>query len=165
MDCKHCGYCWADVDEDGVPMSLEYCHFDGPDSWAPCEYNEDEYANEARIEEEDAREEAEYVAWLEALPVEQRPTNTKEYIEMWAYFKQAQSWYEKFDYWEDSMEQAGYYDEDDVEEENLYDDEDIEFERYEDWIHDETQRELDEEWEDEARWVHEFGQPYDYEEF
>lgn len=166
MDCKHCGYCWADIDEDGVQMSLEYCHFDGPDDWAPCvqeEYNE--YANEAEAEARDAEEEAAFEAWLEALPVEQRPTNTKEYIDMWAYFKQAQSQYEEFDYWEDSMEQAGYCDEDEIEEENLYDDEDIEFERYEDWIDNETQRELDEEWEDEVRWVHEFGQPYDYEEF
>ena len=28
MDCKHCGYYWADIDEDGVPISLECCHFD-----------------------------------------------------------------------------------------------------------------------------------------
>jgi hypothetical protein len=132
MDCITCGYYWADVNEDGEPESLEYCHFDGPDGWAPCAQDEyDEYANEARIEEEDAREEAEYEAWLEALPEEQRPTNRKEYIDMWAFFKQAQSQYEEFDYWEDSMEQAGYDEE----------------AAYEEWIHDETQRELDEEWE------------------
>ena len=102
MDCITCGYYWADVNEDGEPESLEYCHFDGPDGWAPCE--QDEY-NEYEEEE---------------------------------------------DYWTQSMLEAGYdlktglpYG---VEEENLYDDEDIEFERYEDWIHDETQRELDEEW-------------------
>ena len=92
MDCKHCGYCWADLDDEGVPMSFEYCHFDGPDGWAPCEY-EDSY---------------------------------EEYLE------------------EDYSDEV---------------------EEYEQWLHDETQRELDEEWEDEARWVHEFGQPYDYEEF
>lgn len=128
--CDRCGYYWADCDENGTPISLEYCHYVGPDDWAPCAQDDyDEYVNEARIEEEDAREEAEYVAWLEALPMEQRPTNTKEYIDMWAYFKQAQSQYEEFDYWEDSMEQAGYDEE----------------AAYEEWLHDETQRELDEE--------------------
>lgn len=46
-----CGYWWADCDEEGTPISLEYCHFDGPDGWAPCEqdayedYETDEYLN------------------------------------------------------------------------------------------------------------------------
>ena len=42
--CFSCGYCWADLDEDGVPISNEYCHYDGPIAWAPCEqddYEED----------------------------------------------------------------------------------------------------------------------------
>lgn len=86
MDCRNCGYCWADVDEDGVPMSLEYCHFDGPDDYAPCEYSEDEYANEARIEEEEAREEAEFEEWLESLDPEARPHNAHEYVEAWKWF-------------------------------------------------------------------------------
>lgn len=160
MDCITCGYYWADLDEEGRPISLEYCHYDGPEGWAPCEYEEyDEYANEARIEEEEAREEAEYEAWLESLPEEQRPTNRKEYVDTWARFKQLQSQYEETDYWEDSMEQADYCCEDEIEEENLYDDEDIEFERYEDWIDSETQRELDEEY------YEEYGAPYDYQEF
>ena len=51
MDCKYCGYCWADVNEDGEPESLEYCHFDGPEGWAPCEYVEyDEYTDEAYVD-------------------------------------------------------------------------------------------------------------------
>lgn len=88
MDCRNCGYCWADVDGDGMPISLEYCHFDGPDDWAPCAQDEyDEYANEVYIEEEDAREEAEYVEWLESLPRGQRPTNTKEYVDMWTQYR------------------------------------------------------------------------------
>ena len=51
MDCITCGYYWADVNEDGEPESLEYCHFDGPEGWAPCEYVEyDEYADEAYVD-------------------------------------------------------------------------------------------------------------------
>ena len=88
MDCKNCGYCWADVNEDGEPESLEYCHFDGPEGWAPCEYVEyDEYADEAYVEEREAEEEAEYIAWLESIPMEQRPTNAKEYVEAWKWFQ------------------------------------------------------------------------------
>lgn len=86
MDCKHCAYCWADLDEDGAPISFEYCHFDGPDGWAPCEY-------------------------------------------------------------EDSYEE---YPEED------YSDE---VEAYEQWLHDETQREFDEEYHEE------YGAPYDYQEW
>ena len=44
MDCITCGYCWADVNEDGEPESFEYCHFDGPEGWAPCA--QDEYDEE-----------------------------------------------------------------------------------------------------------------------
>ena len=64
MDCKHCGYCWADRDDDGaLIISLEYCHYEGPDEWAPCaqddyyeEYPEEDYSDE--IEE--------YERWLAA---------------------------------------------------------------------------------------------------
>ncbi len=38
--CEQCGYCYADCDENGVPISLEYCHFEGPDEWAPCAASE-----------------------------------------------------------------------------------------------------------------------------
>lgn len=87
--CFGCGYMWADLDEEGRPITKEYCHFDGPDGWAPCEQDEyDEYANEARIEEEEARAEAEFDAWLESLPVMQRPTNAKEYVEAWKWFRE-----------------------------------------------------------------------------
>lgn len=55
MDCITCGYYWADLDEDGTPISLEYCHFDGPEGGAPCEQDScDEYANEADIEAREA---------------------------------------------------------------------------------------------------------------
>ena len=60
MDCKHCGYSWADVDEDGVPVSLPSCHFDG-NGWAPCE-QEDAYEE---YSEEDFSDEVEaYEEWL-----------------------------------------------------------------------------------------------------
>lgn len=63
MDCRNCGYCWADINEDGEPESLEYCHFDGPEGWAPCEQDSyDEYANEADLEAREAEEE--YERWL-----------------------------------------------------------------------------------------------------
>lgn len=90
--CFNCGYMWADLDEEGRPITNEYCHYDGPDGWAPCEYED----------------------------------NYEEYPE------------------EDYSDEV---------------------EEYEQWLNSETQRELDEEWEDEACWVYEFGQPYDYQEF
>lgn len=66
MSICPCGYWWADCDENGEPISFEYCHYEGPAEWAPCEQeNYDEYANEARIEEEAAREEAEWLAEME----------------------------------------------------------------------------------------------------
>ena len=47
--CFNCGYMCADRDEEGVPISNEYCHYDGPDAWAPCEQDNiyDEAAEEA----------------------------------------------------------------------------------------------------------------------
>lgn len=39
--CIDCPYMWADRDEDGVPEGNEYCHYEGPSNWAPCE--EEEY--------------------------------------------------------------------------------------------------------------------------
>lgn len=35
--CIDCPYMCADRDEDGVPQGNEYCHYDGPSQWAPCE--------------------------------------------------------------------------------------------------------------------------------
>ena len=87
MGCN-CGYWWEDLNECGEPISLAYCHYDGPDEWALCVQNEyDEYANEARLEEEEAKAEAEFDEWLESLPMERRPTNAKEYVEAWKYFQ------------------------------------------------------------------------------
>lgn len=86
--CFGCGYMWADLDEEGRPVTNEYCHFDGPEGYAPCEQDEyNEYANEADIEAREAEEEAEYMEWLESIPMEQRPTNAKEYVEAWKYFQ------------------------------------------------------------------------------
>jgi len=39
--CDFCGYHWADCDFSGEPISLPYCHFDGPPEWAPCEQDND----------------------------------------------------------------------------------------------------------------------------
>lgn len=39
--CFGCGCMWADLDEDGRPITSEYCHFDGPDEWAPCMQDEE----------------------------------------------------------------------------------------------------------------------------
>ena len=50
--CFYCGYMWADLDEDGTPISLEYCHFDGPDEWAPCMQDYPGYDYMADAEEE-----------------------------------------------------------------------------------------------------------------
>ena len=37
MDCeKNCGYWRVDLDENGAPISSEYCHYIGPEEWAPC---------------------------------------------------------------------------------------------------------------------------------
>ena len=88
MSICPCGYWWADLDEDGVPIGLEYCHYDGPAEWAPCEQDAyDEYANEAHIEEEAAREEVEFEAWLASVEEAARPQNTHEYIEAWKQFR------------------------------------------------------------------------------
>lgn len=48
--CFNCGYMWADLDEDGVPISLEYCHYEGPPEWAPCA-QDDDYEEEPTFEE------------------------------------------------------------------------------------------------------------------
>lgn len=45
-----CGYWWADLDEEGTPISLEYCHYVGPDEWAPCA-QDDDYEEEPTFEE------------------------------------------------------------------------------------------------------------------
>ena len=62
-----CGYWWADCDDEGTPISREYCHYDGPAEWAPCE--QDSYQAELEAEEAELRAEAEaaaeeYEAWL-----------------------------------------------------------------------------------------------------
>lgn len=90
MDCKNCGYHWADLDNEGKPISLSYCHYEGSDEWAPCVQDD--------------------------------------------------------------------YEELDDDDEDYYDEE-AEMAAYEQWLHDEGQREL------EAGWPDEYGAPYDYKEF
>lgn len=58
--CEMCGYYWADCSEDGRTIGNAYCHYEGPDAWAPCEQDEmtpyeeydpdDEYDPEAETE-------------------------------------------------------------------------------------------------------------------
>ena len=86
--CINCGCYWADHDDEGRPISPPRCHYYGPGEWAPCAQDEyDEYANGTDIEAREAEEEAAYEAWLESLPMEQRPTNAKEHVEAWKYFQ------------------------------------------------------------------------------
>lgn len=47
--CFNCGYMYADLNDEGEPISQEYCHYDGPDAWAPCE--QDDYIEEELREE------------------------------------------------------------------------------------------------------------------
>ena len=42
--CEMCGYYYADFDG-GMDVSLNYCHYEGPDAWAPCEQDEIYNAN------------------------------------------------------------------------------------------------------------------------
>ena len=63
MSICPCGYWWADLDENGTPISVEYCHYKGPDEWAPCAQAIDEYIHEIDIEAREAEEE--YERWLE----------------------------------------------------------------------------------------------------
>ena len=67
MSICPCGYWRADLDEDGAPIGLEYCHYEGPAEWAPCE--QDEYYTALKAEEDELRAEIEaateeYEAWL-----------------------------------------------------------------------------------------------------
>lgn len=62
--CFNCGYMWADYDDEGRPITNEYCHYEGPDAWAPCE-QDDAYDYEEERAEVEAEVEA-YEEWLEA---------------------------------------------------------------------------------------------------
>jgi len=66
--CFNCGYMWADCDEEGNPITGEYCHYDGPSAWAPCE--QDDYYESLEAEEAELCAEAEaaaeeYEKWLQ----------------------------------------------------------------------------------------------------
>lgn len=34
--CERCGYFWQEVWEE-----RPHCHYEGPDEWAPCNYDDD----------------------------------------------------------------------------------------------------------------------------
>ena len=38
MKCEFCGYCWPDLDSNGVPLTAPYCHYGDFDGGAPCEW-------------------------------------------------------------------------------------------------------------------------------
>lgn len=42
LTCETCGYHWQEEGE-----RYPRCHFDGPEGWAPCEAEEDDYIYEA----------------------------------------------------------------------------------------------------------------------
>lgn len=46
--CENCPYHYK-TDDDRFP----YCHFEGPEGWAPCEYEEEEEEYEEEEEEAD----------------------------------------------------------------------------------------------------------------
>lgn len=42
MKCSdNCGYYWKEEDE-----KFARCHFEGPDGWAPCEQEDNDYESE-----------------------------------------------------------------------------------------------------------------------
>ena len=70
--CEGCGYMWMDLDNEGTPISGEYCHYEGPDEWAPCmqddayDYTTAEYEDYwvQSMEEADYDFDEEYQRWL-----------------------------------------------------------------------------------------------------
>ena len=48
MKCSECGYYWQEEGE-----QFPCCHFNGPEGWAPCEYEEEEEEIEDRYTYED----------------------------------------------------------------------------------------------------------------
>lgn len=44
--CEGCGYMYPDFDRvTGETTSGDYCHYDGPDAWCPCEQDDYNYLN------------------------------------------------------------------------------------------------------------------------
>lgn len=75
--CFNCGYMYADLDKDGVPITNEYCHYNGPSEWAPCatdEYEPEDYIMDYwadSAEEAGYDEEAAYQEWLAEMKKEE----------------------------------------------------------------------------------------------
>ena len=65
--CFNCGYMYADCDATGIPITSEYCHFEGPKEWAPCAQDEYEEAYDYDYYEEEIR----YQEYLESLNEEE----------------------------------------------------------------------------------------------
>lgn len=42
MKCKECPYYWSDTDNEGKPVSREYCHYIWNDGYAPCEVDDND---------------------------------------------------------------------------------------------------------------------------
>lgn len=61
--CFGCGMMYADCDHLGRPITYEYCHFVGPEEWAPC-YTEEPDEPEDYPEFENSYETEEYWNWL-----------------------------------------------------------------------------------------------------
>lgn len=64
--CDYCGYNWADLDDEGTPISREHCHWVGPDDWAPCAQDDEyDYTNEEYESYMSEYEEDDYYDWVE----------------------------------------------------------------------------------------------------
>ena len=51
VKCEFCSYNWPDLDSDGVPLSIPYCHFPSDYDWlAPCE--EEDFSDDPSIWED-----------------------------------------------------------------------------------------------------------------
>lgn len=46
MTCAYCGYYWQEQDED-----YPYCHYVGPNGWAPCEQEDNNEPEDYNPEE------------------------------------------------------------------------------------------------------------------
>lgn len=42
MNCKLCAWFYSDIDENGYPISKQYCHYNRDDGYAPCELEDNE---------------------------------------------------------------------------------------------------------------------------
>lgn len=69
--CFNCGYMYADLNDEGEPILQEYCHYEGPEAWAPCA-QDDEYYDDVDPAAEWLEEERQYDEWLNQLEMEEQ---------------------------------------------------------------------------------------------